>query len=81
MERLEVRNLDPEPVIAALIATFGGRREGSEVAGEGWRVRMVPGEPARVGHGSVPVLFYEVEGDRAAEVAALIRRRTMRGGG
>ncbi len=81
MERLEVRNLDPEPVIAALIATFGGRREGSVVAGEGWLVRLIPGEPARVGRASVPVLFYEVEGARAAEVAALIRRRTMRGGG
>jgi hypothetical protein len=34
-----------------------------------------------VGGLRVPVVFYEVEGERGAEAAAFLRHKTMRGGG
>lgn len=81
MQRLEVRNIDTDLIAGYLVAELGGERDGMAVRGGGWEVRFVPGEAARVGGIRVPVVFYEVEGERADEVAAFLRRKTMRGGG
>lgn len=81
MQRLEVRNIDTDLIAGYLAAELGGVRDGDTVQGEGWRVRFVPGEAVRLGGIRVPVVFYEVDGEREAEVAAFLRRKTMRGGG
>lgn len=81
MERLEVRNVETDLIAGYLVREMGGHRQGDTVEGEGWSVRFVPGESARVGGIRVPVVFYEVEGEREAEIAAYLRRKTMRGGG
>ena len=81
MERLEVRNVDTALVVGYLERELGGTAEGDLVRGEGWTVRMVPGEAVRAWGSRIPVVFYEVEGPRAAEAAAFLRQKTMRGGG
>ncbi len=81
MERLEVRNVETALIVGYLVAELGGVQAGDTVAGPGWTVRVVPGEAVRVGSMRVPVVVYEVEGEREAEVAAFLRRKTMRGGG
>jgi hypothetical protein len=81
MERLEVRNVETDLIAGYLVREMGGVREGDTVRGEGWTVRLVPGESVRLGGIRVPVVFYEVEGEREADIAAYLRRKTMRGGG
>ncbi len=81
MTRLEIRNLPADEIRRDLLREVGGVAEGARVAGDGWVVEFVEGEPARLGRMLVPVLFLEVAGEREAEVAAYLRRRTMRGGG
>lgn len=81
MERLEVRNIETALIVGYLVRELGGRAEGALVTGDGWTVRIVPGEAERVGGLRVPVVFYEVEGEREAEAAAFLRHKTMRGGG
>jgi len=81
MARLEVRNMRPGDIAPCLVDELGGTREEDTVAGEGWIVRFVPGEPASVGRFRVPVLFIDIEGEREAEVTRFLRQKTMRGGG
>ena len=79
--RLELRNLRRGDVAKPLRAERGGVADGDSVRGEGWVVRFVDGESAQVGRLRVPVLFVEVEGPMAAEIARFLRLQTMRGGG
>ncbi len=81
MTRLEVRNLPAEEIRRDLLRELGGVAEGARVTADGWQVEFVQGEPARLGRMVIPVLFLVVSGEREAEVAAYLRRRTMRGGG
>lgn len=81
MTRLEVRNLPAGQIAAYLTAELGGTERDGTVTGDGWSVRFVRGEPAAVGRFRVPVLFVDIEGAREDEVAAFVRRKTMRGGG
>ncbi|GAB4320792.1 MAG: hypothetical protein Kow0010_00820 [Dehalococcoidia bacterium] len=81
MTRLEVRNLPAVQIATCLVDELGGAQHDGGVSGDGWTVRFVRGEPAMVGRFRVPVLFIEVDGPREQEVAAFVRRKTMRGGG
>ncbi len=82
MTRLEVRNV-PAPFLARdLRDEFDGSEQpDGTVTGDGWLVRFIPGEPVRMGQTVVPVLFIEISGDREAEAATFVRRKSMRGGG
>jgi len=79
--RLELRNLRESEIRGYLVDELGGHSDGAEVRGEGWTVRLVRGDPARVGRMRIPVLFLEVTGPREAEAAGFLRKKTMRGGG
>lgn len=83
MTRLEVRNIRAGEVAAVVRAELGvqGETDGLAFRGDGWSLAFIPGEPASVGRYRVPVLFIEIEGEREPEVAALLRRKLMRGGG
>ncbi len=81
MTRLEIRNLRADEIRAQLLREMGGTVDGTRVDGDGWSVDFVVGEPAKVGRMLVPVLFLDVSGARAAEIAHYLRLRTMRGGG
>ncbi|MFQ5380602.1 MAG: hypothetical protein ACE5EF_03120 [Dehalococcoidia bacterium] len=81
MTRLELRNLQEAEIRSYLVEEFGGRADGDYVRGDGWAVRLVRGEPARLGRMRIPVLFLEVSGPREAETSNFLRRKTMRGGG
>lgn len=81
MTRLEVRNIDRELIRRYLREEKRGEGEAESVAGQGWVVRFVTGEPVKIGHIRVPVLFIEVEGEREEELAHFLRLKTMRGGG
>jgi len=41
----------------------------------------VPGDPVATRFATIQVLFIEIEGAREDEIAAFMRRKTMRGGG
>jgi len=81
--RLEVRNIRADEVAAIVRAELRGEGDidGRAFRGDGWSLAFVPGEPASVGRYRVPVLFIDIEGEREPEVAALLRRKLMRGGG
>lgn len=80
--RLEVRNIDAGLIRRYLVDEMAGVPDGDLVRGDGWLVRFIQGEPVMLGtHTRVPVLFLEVEGERAAEAAYFLRQKTMRGGG
>ncbi len=81
MTRLEIRNLPADEIRAQLLREMGGTVAGTRVAGDGWSVDFVRGEPAKVGRMLVPVLFLDVRGEREVEIAHYLRQRTMRGGG
>ncbi|MCA9831992.1 MAG: hypothetical protein R3B97_03235 [Dehalococcoidia bacterium] len=81
LTRIEVRNLDPELIASYLVDELAGHRSGRVVDGPGWAVHLVRGEQAGVGKFRVPVLYLDVTGSRQLEVAAFLRRKTMRGGG
>lgn len=81
MTRLEVRNLPPGEIVDYLVAALGGIVRDGSVTGEDWYVNFVRAEPATVGRFRVPVLYIDVSGPREHDIAALLRRRTMRGGG
>ena len=82
MTRLEVRNVASALVARDLSDEFEGMvQDAATVTGEGWIVRFIAGEPVRMGLTVVPVLFIEVSGEREAEAATFVRRKSMRGGG
>jgi hypothetical protein len=81
MTTLELRNVPTDFVRAVLIDRLRGVSDGDAVSGEGWRVRLRAGAPVRLGLTTVPVLFLDVDGERESEVAAFLRRNTLRGGG
>ena len=81
MTRLEVRNVAATVLRAYLVDELGGRGEGDTVEGNGWSVRFIESAPVVVRQTRIPVLFMEVEGGREEEVARLLRRKSMRGGG
>lgn len=81
MTRLEVRNLPLAQLRGYLVDEMGGAADGDTVRGDGWTVRFVPGEPVVTRLSSIPVLFIEIDGAREEEIAAFMRRKTMRGGG
>lgn len=82
MTRLEVRNVPAVLLARDLRDEFEDMEQADgTVAGDGWLVRFIPGEPVRMGLTVVPVLFIEISGEREAEAAAFVRRKSMRGGG
>ena len=82
MTVLEVRALSPDVLRGYLIDELAGVEEGDgSIAGEGWRVRVVPLPPTRVGRLAVPATRIEIDGAREPEVAGFLRFKTMRGGG
>ena len=81
LTRIEVRNLDPGLIASYLVDELGGRQSGQVVDGLGWSVHLVRGQPAGVGKFRIPVLYLDITGSRQSEVAAFLRRKTMRGGG
>ncbi|MFN8558262.1 MAG: DUF1952 domain-containing protein [Dehalococcoidia bacterium] len=82
MTSLEVRNLDPDILRAALVAELGGvhKADGS-VRSAGWRVRFVTLPDARVGRLTVPAVRIDVEGAAAEAITRYLRRQSVRGGG
>ncbi len=77
-----MRNLRPADIARDLLKEMNGREVEGGVDGDGWTVRFVEGEPAKVGpRFRVPVLFIDIAGEREAELTAFVRRKTMRGGG
>ena len=77
-----MRNLRPADIARDLLKEMEGREVDGGVDGDGWTVRFVEGEPAKVGpRFRVPVLFIDIAGEREAELTAFGRRKTMRGGG
>ena len=77
-----MRNLRPADIARDLLKEMEGREVDGGVDGDGWTVRFVEGEPAKVGpRFRVPVLFIDIAGEREAELTAFVRRKTMRGGG
>ena len=81
MTRLEVRNLPLAQLRGYLVDELAGAVEGDTVRGDGWTVRFVPGDPVATRFATIQVLFIEIEGAREDEIAAFMRRKTMRGGG
>ncbi len=82
MTRLEVRNVPAALLARDLRDEFAGLDHGDgTVTGAGWLVRFIPGDPVRMGLTVVPVLFIEISGEREAEAATFVRRKSMRGGG
>ncbi|MEK7693231.1 MAG: hypothetical protein AAB349_03485 [Chloroflexota bacterium] len=81
MTRLEVRNLPAGQLRGYLVDELAGVADGDTVRGDGWVVRFIQGEPARLRLMTIAVLFIEIEGAREDEVAAFMRNKTMRGGG
>ncbi len=79
--RLEVRNLDPDLIASCLVQEMMGHRSGSLLSGLGWSAHLVRGRPVGVGRFTVPVLYLDISGTRHEEIAAFLRRKTMRGGG
>jgi Domain of unknown function (DUF1952) len=81
--RLEVRLLPARQLIGYLEAEYGAANQGDGlVTGDGWSARFIDGEPIVIGRATrVPVLFIDVEGEHEHEVAGLLARVTMRGGG
>ena len=80
---LELRNL-PRARVLEYLAETDGRPDGElAMRGDGWMAWLVPMEPAQVGSITVPRDLLVIEGtDGAVElVHALMRARTMRGGG
>lgn len=77
-----MRNLRPAEIARDLLKEMDGHEVEGGVDGDGWTVRFVEGEPAKVGpRFRVPVLFIDIAGEREAELTAFVRRKTMRGGG
>ena len=81
MTRLEVRNLPAGQLRGYLVDELAGVADGETVRGDGWAVRFIHGEPARLRLMTIAVLFIEIEGARKDEIAAFMRNKTMRGGG
>ncbi len=80
---LELRNLPRIRVLEYLAETNGQPTGRLAMRGDGWLAWLEPMEPAQVGSITVPRDLLVIEGiDTAVElVHALMRARTMRGGG
>lgn len=81
MLTLEIRGLPAAEVRRYLLDDLGGTVDGDAVTGEGWSAQVTEGSPASVGSLRVAVLFVTLTGPGAGDIAAHLRRRTMRGGG
>lgn len=82
MNRIEIRKLPASDMQRYLVQEFGGEVVSEElVRGAGWLARFIQGQPIRMGLITVPVLFVEFEGERAAEARAFLSQKAMRGGG
>ncbi len=80
---MELCNLPLERIMDYL-AEAGGQISGQRTAtGQGWSAVLVEMEPAQVGVISVPrdLLVIEGQPEPVDRIHALMRRRTMRGGG
>lgn len=80
---LELRNLPRSRVLEYLAEVKGWPAGELAMRGDGWLAWLEPMEPARVGSITVPRDLLVIEGTDAAveSVHALMRSRTMRGGG
>jgi hypothetical protein len=80
---LELRNLPRVRVLEYLAEAKGQSVGDLAVRGNGWLAWLEPMEPAQVGSITVPRDLLVIEGSAAAvePVHALMRSRTMRGGG
>jgi hypothetical protein len=79
----ELRNL-PRVRVIEYLEQAGGELVGPQcVVGEGWMAGLHKLEPAQVGGLCVPCDRLVIEGDAPAveRVSALMRQKTMRGGG
>ncbi len=80
---MELRNLPLDRVMGYLVEA-GGQLTGTRaVHGPGWSAELIEMEPAQVGVIRVPrdLLVIEGQPDAVEPLHALMRRRTMRGGG
>jgi hypothetical protein len=80
---LELRNLPRARVLEYLAEAKGQPAGELAVRGDGWLAWLEPMEPAQVGSIAIPCDLLVIVGKAAAvePVQALMRSRTMRGGG
>lgn len=80
---MELCNLPLARLMGYLIEVGGQSSGPRTVTGSGWSAVLIEMEPAQVGVISVPrdLLVIEGELDDVERIHALMRRRTMRGGG
>ena len=80
---LELRNLTRFRIMEYLTEAGGRRRDEFHVIGDRWTATLRPMQPAQVGSVRIPRDLLVIEGDpeRVETVHALMRRKTLRGGG
>jgi hypothetical protein len=80
---MELCNLPLDRIMGYLVEVGGKISEPRAVIGESWSAVLIELEPAQVGVISVPrdLLIIEGQPDVVERIHALMRRRTIRGGG
>lgn len=82
MTSLEVRGMQPAAVLALLHSQIGGALDGDDrLTGDGWQIRSETMPRAPLGRFSVMALRLSIDGVRESEIAPIVRRMLMRGGG